>query len=325
MGGSGSWHVTGAADSAVALVGASGFLGQAVARELAARGTPARLIGRSRDNGAAAAALALEQALAGCSVVINCAGRAHVSDKESPDLASARFHAVNRDLAEELGQAARAAGAARFVHVSSVAALASASAPGTVIGDTATPAPSNLYGQSKLAGDGRVLALATAGFHPIVLRPPAIYGPGAKGWFPAFLRAARAGVPLPLASVANRRSFAFVGNVASAIVHAGLSSKATGAFILTDSPPMSTAEFYALALHAAGRPRRVFPFPPAMLTPLVRLALGERTDSLLGDAAFDGSGFETATGWTPPWSPTDSMRQTVLPDSPRQPDEPIRD
>lgn len=315
-----SWRVSGAADSTLALVGASGFLGQAVARELAARGAPARLVGRSHDAGAASAGVSLAQALTGCTVVINCAGRAHVSGEESPELARSRFFAVNCELAEELAEAARQAGAARFVHVSSVAALASTSTPDIVIGDMAAPAPSNLYGESKLAGDQRVLALATDGFHPVVLRPPAIYGAGAKGWFPAFLRAARAGVPLPLGSIANSRSFAYVGNIASAIGHAA-SCKETGAWIVTDSPPMSTADFYGLALDAAGHSRRVFPFPPAMLTPLIRLALGERTESLIGDAAFDGSGFIEQSGWHPPWTPAEAMRQTMDPGTSHQTDE----
>lgn len=306
------WIVRGAADGEVAVVGASGFLGRAVAAELARQGRRARLLARGRGEAGAPAACALEDALTGCRSVINCVGRAHVAGREEAEVAQERFFATNCDLAAQIGRSSRAAGVRRFVHVSSVAALCSTSPSGRTIDDQAVPRPDNLYGRSKLAGDERILELASDGFRPAVLRPPAIYGPGAKGWFPVFLRAARAGVPLPLASIRNRRSFAYAGNIASAVVHAA-GRDDTGAWIVTDSPPMSTAAFYALALRAAGRSNRVFAVPERIMVPLVRLAAGARADSLIGDAAYDGSRFLREMRWEPRWSPAEGMAHTMDP------------
>lgn len=302
------WTVSGTLDAGLAIAGASGFLGQSVAAELARQGKPARLLQRSGPG----SGVALERALAGCTTVINCAGRAHVTRPESAEEARKEFMAANCELAGQLGRAARDAGATRFVQVSSVAAIRSISAPGELIDDQTMPAPGGIYGESKLAGDLRVLALARDGFRPVVLRPPAIYGPGAKGWFPSFLRAARAGVPLPLAGIANQRSFAFAGNIASAIA-AVCENDLGGAWIVTDSPPMSTGEFYRLALEAAGHGNRVFGVPAGILAPLVRMALKDRAESLVGNAAFDASAFIEQTRWRPPWTPAEGMRLTFNP------------
>src|SRR3546814_11374061 len=61
-----------------------------------------------------------------------------------------------------------------------------------------------------------------------MLRPPLLYGPGAPGNFARLPRLVAAGRPLPLASLANRRSPLFVGNLAGA-VEAALAASAAPA------------------------------------------------------------------------------------------------
>jgi len=295
----------------IGLVGASGFIGRAVSGRLEAAGHRVERIGRDAlDRTLDGDPAPLIAALAGCDAVINCAGRAHVLAHEGAALAEERFMAVNRDLAQAIGWAARSAAVPRMIHVSSVAAIASHSAPGQPIDDDTPPAPGTPYGRSKLAGDEQVLALATADFLPAVLRPPAVFGPDARGWFPLFLAAARRGAPLPLGRIENRRSFAYVGNVADAIVHS-IDGHWTGAHIVTDSEPMSSAAFYRLLLAAAGHSNRIWPLPAAVASWGARVLLGTRSSSLLDDAAYDGAGFHAASGWKPVYSQADAARLTL--------------
>ena len=60
-----------------------------------------------------------------------------------------------------------------------------------------------------------------------------------------------------------------------------------------------------------GHRNRVWNFPPALVASAARLVLGGRADSLLGDAAFDGSAFAASMAWTPPFSMDEGLRITV--------------
>lgn len=297
----------------IAISGATGFLGRAVAAAVVARGhEPVVIQQRAGFWQQPAEMKVLARCLAGCDALINCAGRAHVTARQSAEAEWAAFVAVNRDLPLQLAQAAREAGLGRFVHVSSVAALASSTAPGETIDDSFAASPETPYGRSKLEGDRAVLDLATDGFAVVVMRPPALFGPGAKGWFPAFMRAARLGMPLPLGALANRRSLAFVGNVADALVNAATgTSVPSGAYVVCDSAPLSSGEFYDRLCRAHGHRGRVWRLPPSLAKGLARIVLADRAASLVGNAAFDGSRFIARSGWAPPFTLDQAMTITA--------------
>ena len=85
---------------------------------------------------------------------------------------------------------AAAAGARRFVYLSSSLAVDA----------------TDRYGRSKLAG-GAAASRRCAGIEVVILRPPLVYGPRVKANFLALMRAVARGLPLPLASIDNRRSW----------------------------------------------------------------------------------------------------------------------
>jgi UDP-glucose 4-epimerase len=298
----------------IAVIGAAGTVGGALCRAAAARGHSVIALARHLSPSSAAAYewrasgdLArrddLSALMAGAEIVINCVGRTAATASDG-DL----LERVNSALPERLAQAAAAAGARRFVHFSSLAAIASETSPGETLDDSTPPRPSAEYGRSKLAGDGRLEAMTDA-IDIVILRPPAIYGPGAGGPLALLAKAARLGLPLPLGNIENRRSIAFIDNVADAALAAALGT-ATGTYIMTDSPPVSTALLYRKLLNAFGRPDRVWRWP----RPLVRAftaPLGRRAASLIGDAACDGARFMQAFDWRPPVALDDAILQTA--------------
>ncbi|KAA3608206.1 MAG: NAD-dependent epimerase/dehydratase family protein [Planctomycetota bacterium] len=103
---------------------------------------------------------------------------------------SREFLPVNVEGTRHLAQDCRQqAPKARFVLISSLAA----SGPGRPRRDQDPAQPVSAYGHSKLAGEQ---ALAAAGLEDwVVLRPPAVYGPGDDGFLPYFQSAA-SGMPM---------------------------------------------------------------------------------------------------------------------------------
>lgn len=268
----------------VAVTGAAGFLGRAIASRL----TDVRPITRETDGDLLQADL--PSLVEGCDVVVNCAA---LADAKSGT--EAEHWRMNAEFPVALAVAAKEAGVRRFVQISSVIAITS---------------PDSRYGKSKLAADSALMKLAGDGFSVAALRPPPIFGPGAKGGFSLYSKVASRGFPLPIGRIDNSRSFAYVGNVADAVVRC-LDSDRSGTWVITDSSPLSSADLYRKLLVLHGYGDRVLPFPALLLRIAANAVNRERAESLLGDAAFDGSCFASAFNWSPPTSFDEGLRLTV--------------
>lgn len=303
----------------IGITGAAGFVGRAIVRELSAHGYKVRALSRGGEHIPGATENVAVGDLSGaqdptifenCQAVVQCAARVHVFKRESPERSAKLYRTLNAELPVTLAERARQVGVRRFVQVSSVAAIRSTSPAGSDISDESRPDPHSEYGKSKLSADIALAELSSAAFTTISLRPPTLYGPGVGAFFKALDRAARLGLPLPLASIDNRRSFMFVNNFASAIT-AALGRDDEGCFVVTDAEPISTAELYRRLLGLHGYGDRVSPLPPTLVAALAKLALRGRVASLLGDAAYDGTRFKRVFGWEPPASMDEALAATV--------------
>jgi len=300
----------------VVVTGASGFIGlplcsllvragadvrAAVRRESAALG---RLAGRLRQVvvGDLATATDWSAALEGAEAVVHLAARVHVASGQGQG-DSDRFREINIDATLRLAEAAARARVRRLIFVSSAKAE-----DGNDDGD-ADP-----YSWSKAEAE-RLLGEASRhpGLECVILRPPLVYGPRVRANFLRLMRLVDSGIPLPLASVANRRSLLFVGNLADAISLCIDHPQAAGrTFSVTDGEDVSTPELVRRIARALGRPARLFPFPVA----LVRLAGGvagqaQAIDRLTGDLTVDAMPIRADLGWRPPFTMEHGLAETA--------------
>ena len=280
----------------IAVTGASGFVGQSVVPALRARGHQVVALDRDRI-GDLAGQPDWAAHLAGSDAVVHLAALAHARGVDEP-----RLRAVNVDAALALGKAA-ANGGVRMLLMSSVKVLGEETSQ-RPFDDSSPPAPQDAYGRAKSAAESALRAVP--GLSLTVLRPPLVYGPGVKANFLALMRAVARGWPLPLASIANRRSLVYVGNLADAVVRCVESPLSTGkTYCVSDGAPVSTPELCRALGGVLGRPARLFRFPPALL------GLAPQAASLIRSLIVDDRGLRRDLDWMPAYSLEAGLRHTA--------------
>lgn len=270
------------------VTGATGFVGSRLMRGLG--GNPATL--SMAGEGWAAAAQSAPFARA---TVIHLAARAHRMDADS----GALYLRDNAEKTRQLAQLAASRGARRFVFLSSIKVLGEeTTARAFTCADR--PAPRDAYGRSKLAAEVALQEVAAKGsMQCVIVRSPLVYGKGARGNLASLLELADSGWPLPFASLAAPRSFIHVDDLAELLLACALRPQAAGRiYLAAHREPACTRDLAGALREALGRPRRLFPMPPAAIEAL-GAAVGQRARALRLTRALevDPSAAEGDLGW----------------------------
>ncbi len=305
----------------VLVTGAGGFVGRALLPVLAARGMDCvAAVRRAKVPGAASvvavgdigAGTDWRAALAGCEAVVHLAARVHVMNETAPDPLEA-FRAVNTAGTVRLAREAAAAGVRRLLFVSTVKVHGEDSGE-RILSERDAPAPAEPYAISKWEAELELARVSAAtGLAVTVLRPPLLYGPGAGGNFERMVSALRRGLPLPLASIRNRRSLLYVDNLADAIATCLGDAAAVGrTFLVSDGEDLSTPELLRRCAAAMGVHARLWPCPPAVLRAAATLA-GRRAAAqrLTGSLAIDSGAIRAALRWRPPFTVDEALARTL--------------
>ncbi len=306
----------------VLVTGATGFIGSALVAELAARGAVVRAAVRKAGTAVAGAAEAVAvgdlgaetdwaEAVAGCEAVVHLAGRAHVL-KESGDPAPL-FQAVNRAATRRLGEAARAAGVKRLVFVSSIGVHGLESGAGA-ISEASPIAPETPYAQSKTDAEQDLRGICAAGgMELVVVRPPLVYGPGARGNFARLVKLVESGLPLPLGWVHNRRSMVGLENLvdflALCVTHPAAANQA---FVVADAEITGTTALVKAMADLMGKRPMLLPVPASWMAAAARLA-GRKSlaEGLFGDLAVDTAHARAVLGWTPKRTQREQLARAI--------------
>jgi nucleoside-diphosphate-sugar epimerase len=288
----------------IAVTGASGFCGAAVATAATAQGADVTCL--ARRAGPAGRHVFWDATrempdLTGADAVIHLA--AAVGDPGRRPAAEEEFRAVNVDGAQRL---LAAANGRPVVWVSSASVYDPRVSRRRVREDHPIAAQPNAYGRTKAAGD----RLAQA-YGAVVLRPHAVYGPGDPHLLPRLRRGVRAGV-LPLPGQDVRTSLTAVDNLADACL-AALGWPA-GPYNIADAADYSRDATITELFAALGQRVRIAHVPMRMASVAANAAeranrLGLSGEPALTRYAVDQMGHDvvldlskTATqGWQPRW------------------------
>ena len=254
-------------DGPAMVLGASGFIGRWVVRELTRRGTPVIAVVRNAsaamdvlDRWAARADIAqADLNLAGTAAalvalhrpatVFNLAGYGVDRNERDPMIA----RRMNGDLVAEVAGACAPSSAwpgATFVHTGSALEYGATSG---ALRETGPVAPTTVYGTTKLAGTRHLASVAALrGTRAVTARLFTVFGDGEHSGrlFPSLLGAATATVPLDLTDGRQQRDFAWVQDVAEALVKLAVSSFDPGEVVNLASGQMHEVGAFVRAVAA---------------------------------------------------------------------------
>jgi nucleoside-diphosphate-sugar epimerase len=141
--------------------------------------------------------------------IIHLAGKAHDTKGTSDAL---EYFKVNTDLTEELFNAFLKSDIQDFIYFSSVKAVADDVSE--ILYEDVKPNPKTPYGKSKLKAEDYILSKQLPeGKRVFIIRPCMIHGPGNKGNLNLLFNVVKKGIPYPLASFHNERSFLGIDNL----------------------------------------------------------------------------------------------------------------
>jgi len=245
------------------VTGGTGFVGAHLVQALRARGDevtclvrdPAKAYARGWSDlhlipGDLDDAAALVRGCADAEVIYHVAGR--ISARDLSD-----FMHANRDGTANVLEAAGPGWTGRFVLVSSLAA-GGPTAPGQPIDETRPPSPVTPYGQSKLAAEVLVRAMARSW---TIVRPPAVYGEWDREFLKVF-RLARLGFAPVFGDGSQELSVIYAGDLAAALVAAAVTQVAVNRSYYATHPVVTTSRELVKAIGlAVGRAPRIVPLP----------------------------------------------------------------
>ena len=223
--------------------------------------------------------------------IFHVAGIAHADTGKVSKEKKQLYYEVNRDLAVQTAQKAKASGVKQFIYMSSIIVYGESAKPfegRRRITKMTRPQPANFYGNSKWQGERSVRALETPDFKVCILRPPMIYGTGSKGNYPMLAKIAAVTPVFPL--VKNERSVLHIDHLCE-FLRLIIDNEETGIFFPQDGFYADTSELVAQIADAHGKKVRLW----KSLVPAVRLAsalpgrIGRTADKAFGSLSYEMS------------------------------------
>ena len=252
-------------------------------------------------------------ALHGADAVIHLAARVHVMRDTAID-PLAEFRRVNTEGTLNLARQAAAAGVRRFIFLSTIGVNGNSTSHGKIFTENSASLPHDPYSVSKHEAEVGLRAISNStGMEIVIIRPTLVHGSKAPGNFGKLTRLVAKGLPLPLASIQNRRSLVGIDNLVDFIITClEHPAAANETFLVSDGEDLSTPDLIRRMARAMDRPARLLPVPKSVLIAAVAM-LGKRdmAQRLCGSLQVDISKSRALLLWNPPVSVDEGLRRAV--------------
>lgn len=287
----------------VLVTGANGYVGRHLCESLKQSGYD--VIATARNAGEAGvtgvgnitASTDWRPTLSNVDVVIHTAAVVHQSGSNSESRREVYFE-VNDLATQNLAHQASESGVKRFIFFSTAAVYGPYQ--NIPFRETDMLHPESDYGLSKLLAEEHLNDIESE-MSCISLRCPMIYGPSAPGSYRFLSKLVRSGLPLPLKSVQNQRSFLGIDTLQEGVLRLLSSPDLQGKITLNfTEPPATTADLIRYIAYDLDRPLRLFSIPASVLqSSLKAVGMAGLASKLLSDYLLCADEFQSLLQWCP--------------------------
>ncbi len=207
-------------------------------------------------------------------VVFHVAAIVHVKERDIKN-----YFKVNRDLAIEVAQKAKASGVNQFIFLSTMGVYGKTR--GYIDANT-KPNPKTAYAKSKLEAEALLNALSDESFVVSILRPPLVYGRGCRG---NYSKLSKIVVKLRIfPNYDNKRSMIFVDNL-SEFVRLVIDQKLAGLFFPQNDAYVNVTRLMKTIAEFNGKKLKT----TSIFNPLISLAIkiSETFSKVFGTFIYD--------------------------------------
>ncbi len=244
------------------------------------------------------------EALNGVDVVMHTAARAHITKEIAID-PTPLFHKANVDGLIALANQAIQAKVKRFVFISSIGVNGSETKDKPFCEDD-VPNPQLPYAISKFDAE-KALQVITAQSEMTytIIRPPLVYGPGARGNLERLRKLIAGGLPLPFGAINNARSMISRENLVDILIQCSDNPAAANEiFVVADGVDVTTTQILQNIARSLNKRARLLPVPIFLLKVLLKsLGQGRLAGQLFGSLQVNNSKIKAQLNWQPKVSP----------------------
>ncbi|WP_246163590.1 NAD-dependent epimerase/dehydratase family protein [Sphingobacterium humi] len=232
----------------ITITGGSGFVGKNLSAYLSDIGHTVELLSLRDSNWATKYPVDTQ-------VVIHLAGKAHDTTNS---IETDNYFKINAELTKSVFQVFRDSTASDFYYFSSVKAVRD-----SVVGELTendVPFPMTDYGRSKLEAENYLRQqIISSSKRIFIIRPSMIHGPGNKGNLNLLYNIVKNGIPWPLGSFRNQRSFLGIDNL-NFLIGEMLKSPSiqSGVYNFCDDDTLSTNEVVAIISQVLNKKERIW-------------------------------------------------------------------
>lgn len=201
-------------------------------------------------------------------IIFHFAGKSHdIKNTSNPD----DYYQINTDLTKKIYDEFLKSNASVFITLSSV--KAAADVLDNALTEEHIPKPITDYGKSKLLAEEYILSKKIpTGKRVYILRPCMIHGPGNKGNLNLLYKIVKKGIPWPLGSFDNKRSFCSIDNLCFIINELIINDQiASGVYNIADDETLSTNELIKLIAQSLDKRPFILNIPKYLINGISKL------------------------------------------------------
>lgn len=233
--------------------------------------------------------------------VVFLTGIAHQS-KETP---SSLYFEVNTDLAVTFAKKAKNKGVRQFIYFSSAKVYGEFGS----FNESSKCNPMDSYGQSKLKAEQALTLLSDSSFKVMIIRPPLIVGPSAKGNLIKLMKLVEKGWPLPFGKINNKRSMIGIDNLLL-FTKMAIEKNAKGIYNIAEKTDISTSSLVRMIGRKLDVKLNLFAIP-LMIRKVLFSITPSKMNRLFGDFSLDCNDSFSRIGFTPEGSIENAISKMV--------------